>query len=185
MNTINTKQCALFLCPKDPGYTLADHKQFVTLLQNNGLISKTLPNQKNGFYVGEQFFDYIAYMGCSPTIKFEASETQQDFCHIKFHQYETAKLIVSKIQSRAPHCPSCNKPVKNWLNNKTESSINCDLCNTTANIGDFNWRKMAGFARVFIEITDIFPKEAVPQETLLDLLSEICKTEWHYFYSCQ
>ena len=106
MNTINTTQCALFLCPKDPCFTLADHKQFVTLLQSNGLISNTLasnkllsktpPNHERGFYVGEQFFDYIAYMGCSPAIQFEASETHNDFCHIKIHQYETAKLIVSK-----------------------------------------------------------------------------------------
>ena len=32
---------------------------------------------------------------------------------------------------------------------------------------------------------DIFPKEAIPQQLLLDELAAITKTEWHYFYSCR
>jgi hypothetical protein len=44
---------------------------------------------------------------------------------------------------------------------------------------------MAGYARLFIEITDIFPKEAIPQQLLLDKLSAIARTDWQYFYSCR
>ncbi len=181
----STSTCALYLCPGQQDFTLRDISTFVTQLQQNGLISEAITERENSFFAGQRFLDYVAYMGCSPAIQFEASDTSKNFCHIKIHQYDTAKLIVSQKQSRAPHCPNCNRPVKDWLHNKTEETIRCNLCNTTANIGDFNWRKMAGYARVFIEITDIFPKEAIPQQILLDKLTGICKTDWLYFYSCQ
>lgn len=181
----NTSQCALFLCPEQHDFTLKDVSLFITQLQNNGLIAQAIIERKDSFYAGERFLDYIAYMGCSPTIQFEASDTSNNFCHIKIHQYDTAELIVSTIQTRAPHCPHCSKPVKNWLNTKTAKTISCDLCNKTANIGDFNWRKMAGYARLLIEITDIFPKEAIPQQSLLDKLSGLTQVKWQYFYSCR
>lgn len=181
----STSTCALYLCPQQHDFTVRDISTFVTQLQHNGLISEAIADRKNSFFTGQRFLDYVAYMGCSPAIRFEASDTSKNFCHIKIHHYDTAKLIVSQKQSRAPHCPNCNRPVKDWLRNKTEETIRCNLCNTTANIGDFNWRKVAGYARIFIEITDIFPKEAIPQQILLDKLTGICKTEWLYFYSCQ
>lgn len=184
MNT-NTSQCALFLHPKQQSFIPDDIKPCIKELQNIDLIADPISNQENSFYTGKRHLEYIAYMGCSPTIQFEESETSNTFCHIKIHQYNTAKLITSQVQARSPHCPRCSKPVKNWLNNKTEKTITCDLCNTTASIDEFNWRKMAGYARFFIEITDIFPKEAVPQQILLDQLTALFQTEWVYFYSCR
>jgi hypothetical protein len=44
---------------------------------------------------------------------------------------------------------------------------------------------MAGYAQLFIEITDIFPREAIPQQILLDKLASITDVEWLYFYSCR
>lgn len=181
----STSPCALYLYPKQHDFTIKDLAQFVTQLQGIGLIAATVTEQDSSFFTGERFLDYIAYMGCSPAIQFEATETSNNFCHINIHQYDTAKLIVSQKQTRNPHCPNCKKPVKDWLSNKTEETISCGLCNTTANIENFNWRKMAGYARIFIEITDIFPKEAIPQQILLEQLTVISKTNWLYFYSCQ
>ena len=181
----STSTCALYLCPEQHDFAVRDISKFVTQLQHNGLISEAIAERENSFFTGERFLDYIAYMGCSPAIQFEASTAGENFCQIKIHHYDAAKLIVSQKQARDPHCPNCNKPVKDWLSYKTEESISCRSCNTTANIADFDWRKMAGYARVFIEITDVFPKEAMPQQILLDKLTGICKTDWQYFYSCQ
>jgi hypothetical protein len=61
----------------------------------------------------------------------------------------------------------------------------CDQCQTRSTIEEFNWRKMAGYARLFIEITDIFPKEAIPQQLLLNILSATFNADWQYFYACQ
>lgn len=183
MDTTSAK-CALFLSPAQQDFTIEDAKRFTSQLKDIGLIAEEIPNKKNVYFTGKRYLDYIAYMGCSPAIQFEADESSNNFCHVKIHHYDKAKLIVSQIQARSPHCPNCSKPVKDWLNNRTEETINCSLCNTAANIAEFNWRKMAGYARVFIEITDIFPKEAVPQQILLDELSRVCEIDWSYFYSC-
>lgn len=180
-------KCSLYLIPEQPDYTVEDISSLITALQDIGLISHKIDPQDNDthYYSGERFLDYIAYMGCAPTIQFEASGDGEDYCFIKLHHYDKAKLIHSRTQSRAPHCPACQKPVKDWQDSRTDATISCNLCHTTVGIEKFNWRKMAGFARLFIEITDIFPKEAIPQQILLDKLAAKLETNWSYFYACQ
>jgi hypothetical protein len=180
-------KCSLYLIPEQPDYTVEDLSSLITALQDIGLISHKIDPQDNDthYYSGERFLDLIAYMGCAPTIQFEASGDGEDYCFIKLHHYDKAKLIHSRTQSRAPHCPACQKPVKDWQHSKTDATISCNLCHTTVGIEKFNWRKMAGFARLFIEITDIFPKEAIPQQLLLDKLAAKLETNWSYFYACQ
>lgn len=180
-----TSSCALFLCPEQHDFSVDDISSFALKLQDIGLISRPVTDLENSFNAGERFLDYIAYMGCSPAIQFEASETSDKFCHIKIQQHDHAKLIVSQMQPRAPHCPNCSKPVKNWPDTKAAETIHCTSCDTTSHISEFNWRKMAGYAQLFIEITDIFPKEAVPQQVLLDKLSDITDVKWQHFYSCK
>ena len=179
-------KCSLYLCPQQPDFTVTDISTLVTALQEIDLISEKINTQKDKhhYFSGDKFLDYIAYMGCAPAIQFEASDDNEIFCFIKIHRYNSAKLIFSQAQSRAPHCPNCNKPVHDWQHNNSSSTIHCDQCNTTSGIDKFNWRKMAGFAKLLIEITDIFPKEALPQQLLMNQLSSISKTDWQYFYSC-
>ena len=179
--------CSLYLIPEQPDFTVKDLSTLVSALQDIGLISKKINPQVDDFnyFSGSKFLDYISYMGCAPAIQFEAIDGNDNFCFIKLQQYDAAELIYSKAQSRAPHCPSCNKPVRNWLQNRDGTAILCDSCGTTSGIEKFDWRKMAGYARLFIEITDIFPKEAMPQQLLLDKLSSISRTDWQYFYSCR
>jgi len=190
MNTV-TGQGSLFLCPSQSDFTLDNVSGLVSALQEAGFISHPLhtTQENNAFFSGDHYLDYIAYLGCSPSIQFDISSINGDpnsnFCHVKIHLYDTEKLIVSQQQARAPHCPKCSKPVKNWQDNLTGEQILCDQCNSLSAIKDYNWRKMAGYGRLFIEITDIFPKEAIPQQLLLEKLKNISKTDWVYFYSCQ
>jgi hypothetical protein len=190
MNTVSG-QGSLFLCPSQPDLKPEDISGLVSALQEAGFIAHQLHHfhEDNAFFTGDRYLDYIAYMGCSPSIQFDISGTDNDpassFCHVKIHQYECERLIVSQKHARAPHCPKCSKPVKNWQDNLAGEQILCDQCNSLSAIKDFNWRKMAGYARLFIEITDIFPKEAIPQQLLLDKLKSISNTDWLYFYSCQ
>ena len=184
-------QCSLYLCPEQHDFIPDDILSFISALQNINFISQPINTKVSDdhFFTGDSFLDYIAYMGCSPAIQFDANSNDRDdnsqFCQINILHFDSAKLIHSQTQTRAPHCPNCKKPVKNWASNKTQSQIICDQCNTTSNIEEFNWRKMAGYSRLFIEITDIFPKEAIPQQLLLDKLACITDIEWQYFYSCQ
>ena len=181
----NTSACALYLYPEQADFCIEDLAQFISRLQEYGFISDPITNQESSFYTGNRFLDYITYMGCSPAIQFEASAGNEHFCFIRIHRYDNARLIVSQKQARAPHCPHCNKPVKNWQASKTEETIHCNQCNSSANIENFDWRKMAGYGRMFIEITDIFPKEAIPQQVLLKRLADITGVAWVYFYSCK
>ncbi|MBE9560705.1 MAG: hypothetical protein IMF15_07940 [Proteobacteria bacterium] len=178
-------QCSLYLHPAHH-FSLKEITPLITELQKFNFISQAINKQADhGYFAGDKFLDYIAYMGCAPSIQFEASENSSNFCFIKIHHYRPAKLIHSQKQARAPHCPNCKKPVKNWQDARSATSIKCDQCETTSNIESFNWRKMAGYAQLFIEITDIFPKEAIPQQILLDKLADITGVEWTYFYSCR
>lgn len=185
-------QCSLFLYPQqvktkppEPAL-LPELALLIESLKEIDFIAGPIDKpQANSFYSGEKFLDYIAYLGCAPAIQFAASDNNDNYCYIKIHNYDTKKLIASQKLSRAPHCPHCNKAVNHWADNKTASTIRCDSCHTSSNIEAFNWRKMAGYAHLFIEITDIFPKEAIPQQCLLDKLAIITDTEWTYFYSCQ
>lgn len=178
---------SLYLCPARSDFQPTDTPALITALQETGLIAQQINPQSDEqhYFTGSRFLDYVAYMGCAPAIQFEASNDKRNFCFIKIHHYDTARLICSQTQARAPHCPDCNKPVKNWQQYRTGSKISCPHCDTRSDIGDYNWRKMAGYAQLFIEITDIFPKEAIPQQALLDRLASITQTDWLYFYSCE
>jgi len=184
-------QCSLYLCPDQHDFMPGDILSFISALQDINFISQTINTKVSDyrFFTGNNFLDYIAYMGCAPAIQFEASpngrDDNSDFCFIKIHHYESAQLIYSHKQARAPHCPQCNKQASNWQQNKTSTAILCNHCHASSNIEEFNWRKMAGYAQLFIEITDIFPKEAIPQQLLLDKLANISDTDWQYFYSCK
>ena len=179
-------QCSLFLHPQQHDFSVHDMAYFISALQQTGFMLRKIDPQETDlrFFTGNKYLDYIAYMGCAPSIQFEADENSENFCFIKIHYYKSAKLIYSKTQSRPPQCPGCKKPVKNWRQNKTSTTVHCDLCHSTSSIETFNWRKMAGYSRLFVEITDIFPKEAIPQQLLLDKLTHITSTGWLYFYSC-
>ncbi len=180
------KQCSLFLHPAKHRIAPEDIPQLISALKEIGFISNNIKGQsQNNFFTGKHFLNYIAYMGCAPAIQFAVSENNENFCYIQIHQYETAELIYSKVQSRAPHCPHCKKPVKDWQQHKSGSIISCNQCNTSSDIEDYNWHKMAGYSQLFIEITDVFPKEAIPQQTLLDELAGITDTAWQFFYSCR
>ena len=183
-------ECSLFLSPLDAGFHIDEAHTFISSLQETGLIASAIDDQANSFYSGERFLEHIAYMGCSPAIQFEASDDSDSFCHIRLHQYDRPVLIASKKQSRPPQCPRCQKPVRSFdLQQQGEQDtpvrISCESCGEASPTDDFNWRKMGGCARTLIEVTDIFPKEAIPQQSLLDKLGSITQTDWHYFYSCR
>lgn len=180
-------QCSLYLCPQQHDFSPRNISSFISALQDIGFIAEKtgITSKDNNYSTGDKFLDFIAYLGCSPAIKFEPGINDERYCHIQLHQLASAQLIYNRSQPRKPHCLNCKKPLNNWLTDKSTSTITCRQCHTTLSFDQLNWRKMAGYAQLFIEVTDIFPKEAIPQQLLLDKLSIITGTGWHYFYSCR
>ncbi len=178
-------QCSLFLYPNICDFAPKDFSAFISTLQKINFISLPVDDiETHHYFTGDKFLDYIAYMGCAPTITFEKNGNK-NFCFIKVLNFTSKKLLHCQQQARAPHCTKCKKPVNTWQDNKTDTTIHCNHCDATSSIEKFNWRKTAAYAKLFIEITDIFPKEAIPQQILLDKLASITNVEWSYFYRCQ
>jgi len=178
----------LVLCPEDPHWVPPDDKSLIFALQSIQLISTPL-DEPLLYLTGEKFLDLIAFMGCSPDIKLEPGEDKQSFCHI--HLLPHADRIEFHCGSRThtPRCPGCSSPVsqwqtriRSWLGNDPAALWECDACGMQAAPWQYNWRKSAGFGRCFIEIRNIFPKEAIPQQHLLDTLNSRYGIKWHYFY---
>lgn len=178
-----SKTNSLFLFPKDVDWN-SDLTSLVNTLNGIGLIKEKIPDTQKCFFAGEQFLNQIAFLGCAPAIDFNATEDKPDFCFIRLIKSDEARLIQTKTQARAPNCPHCKKALKQWQELDTDESWLCPHCQQSAKVYEYNWHRSAGFARIFIEITDIYPKEAIPQSTLLDKLAALTGVEWDYFYYC-
>ncbi len=139
----------------------------------------------DSYYAGEHFLDHIAFMGCAPTIRFAPEADNKKFTHIRIHTYDSITALVGE-HAHAPGCPQCKKGFAYTESQLEQLDINslwiCTHCQHAAAPWQYHWRKSAGFARVFIEVTDIYPKEAIPQQTLLDALQQSTGTEWQYCY---
>ena len=182
------KNALLVLCPDDPVRALPESKSLVELLQSIQFIGEPF-NGDMKFYAGERFLDLIALMGCSPGIMLEPGNDGQPFCYIRLIPRTASIEFHGGKHTHAPRCPQCRSAVKDWTRrisrwqeNTTGAVWKCDACGHAAAPWDYNWRKSAGFGRCFIEISNIFPKEAIPQQQLLDALNSHYGVSWHYFY---
>ncbi len=60
--------------------------------------------------------------------------------------------------------------------------LRCPSCGTTHRAWDWDWRSHGGWGRLFVELNDIFPGEAVPTPALMRVLREASELSWRYFY---
>jgi len=179
---MNTHHASLLLYPEDPHWVNADIEHTTQILKNIGFIANTLPEQTDQYYVGEKFLDLIAFMGCSPNIRLHSEPESDNFTHIQLINNPDEILFQSSQLTRPPHCPACQKPEKNWSEKDIHTEWICEHCGTPSAPWLYNWRKSAGFAHSFIKITDIYPKEAIPQSGLLAELEKSHGVGWCYFY---
>jgi len=172
---------ALYLHPKAPDRNI-EISGLIKILRSIGLIEKKIPDTENSFYAGSRFLNIITFLGCSPSIQFTATADNPNYCFIRLIDSRTIKMIHTRKQARAPQCPHCNKPLEQWHELAIDSPWRCPDCKQTSSAHEFNWKHTAGIARLFIEISDIYPKEAIPQPILLERLASETGVEWGYFY---
>lgn len=159
----------------------------ITCLRNIGLIAHAIDRQDKepeiqSYYAGEKFLDLIAFMGCAPTIQFSPDDSNKRFTHVRIISSPDKTLAKTGQHTLTPRCPHCRQTSNNWRGTETQASWQCASCGEAAEPRDYHWRRSAGFARLFIEITEIYPKEAIPQSSLLDTLTKTYQTPWDYFY---
>lgn len=176
-----TSNASLVIYPTNPNWIADDPEALIKVLQETGLTGEFLNKNENSFLAGKKFLDHINFMGCSPNIKLENENADGKFTFIRLITTETITTLTGK-HSFSPHCPQCKKPEKNWRELLKDNQLTCSHCQQVSNAWHYNWRKSAGFGRCFIEITDIYPKEAIPQTLLLELLEDRFRVSWGYFF---
>lgn len=176
-----TSNASLVIHPDDPNWFPDDLNETTKSLSNLGLIADKIPDKDQSYFVGDNFLELIAFMGCSPNINLTPQDDTDKFCFIKLRTKQEITALTSQ-HTHPPHCPHCKKPEKDWLNIMTGTTLACSTCGQITAPWNYNWRKSAGFGRFFIEVTEIYPREAIPQPTLLSLLEQHNNTSWTYFY---
>lgn len=176
-----TSTASLVIYPTDPDWIPENPEVLIKKLQSSALAGESFNRNKNSFLVGDKFLDHISFMGCSPNIKLEPEGNDEKFTFIRITTTDRITALTGK-HSFAPHCPQCKKPEKNWQALLKNNQLVCSNCQAVSDAWQYNWRKSAGFARCFIEITDIYPKEAIPQPSLLVSLEREFQIPWGYFF---
>jgi ribosomal protein L37AE/L43A len=173
---------SLLLYPQSPEW-FANKSDLVNPLRALEFAGEAI--DATSYYAGEHFLAHIAFMGCAPSIRFVPAAGAEKFTHIRLHSYPAITALIGE-HTPVPNCPQCKKAFaydETQLQNLSAASLwTCAHCQQSFAPWQYHWRKNAGFARVFIEITNIYPKEAIPQETLLDALRQFSGTEWQYCY---
>ena len=194
----------LVLHPRDEYFALTSLDELITHLREMDFLGEKLgeqldkplnqplnEKQQNRFLVGEQFLQYITFMGCSPSVELTPpTDESLDFCHIHFSEITDETRFRCASQNVFARCPQCRKRITNWTQavsiwSKDSSAVNfnCDKCAEQVSLYQLGWRHTAGFARLFIDIYSIYPQEGIPTDQLLSLLETETGAQWDYFYT--
>lgn len=179
MNPQQHRNASLALKPVD-AQANCEQAAIIELCRHNGLAGEAIAGKSGHYLAGERFLDWISFLGCSPEIHFQQQDDRH-FTYLVFHHHEHP-MLYHGAYSRPPHCPYCNKSMQDWRDRQAQTQWHCRHCGQQSSAFDWHWRKTAGFARCLIEITDIYPREALPQTLLLQQLADLTAEKWDYFY---
>lgn len=167
----------LVLYPTNSKWAPDDLAAFAEQLRQTGLTGKR--HRPGLFSAGPAYLEMIVYLGCSPQIALGETETATT---IRLNgPFDMPELIT--VANARPRCRSCRqtldlKKTLGWA----DETVTCLHCNTSSYAVKLDWRRKAGFARFFIEISNVFESEAVPSDGLLEKLEHLTGQTWDYFY---
>lgn len=167
----------LILCPADPEWVPASLRALGIHLQETGFIgAERTPGM---FGAGADYLNLVTYLGCSPEIALGDTEAATlirlngPIDHPQFRSHPRAR----------PRCPACKRAMQlEHVCARPDEMLTCPHCGTRHRPMQLDWRHKAGFARFFIEISNVFESEAVPGDALLDALAHASGQAWDYFY---
>lgn len=153
------------------------------VLKQHGITGDSFSHQGiSGHLVGEDFLKHIIFLGCSPSVALSPGDGD-NFCFIHINGPHQAIQFIQGDVALQPRCPVCREPVSLWQQHLHADNYQCEKCAATTQVMALDWRREAGFGKLFIDIYGIFPQEAVPSEQLLSALEEATSAQWTYFYS--
>ena len=180
----------LVLTPQDPYRLPADLDAVVARLTGIGFIAGPLPNTTDAFRLGENFMQWVTFMGCSPFIRLEPGDADEPFCHLVIDGPYARPRLLQGRNTTPPRCESCRKRIddwqavmRRWAQEQADRSVACPHCGHAQDPAYYDWRQSAGCGRIFLQVENIFPQEAVPTPALLDQLrSASGDLPWRHFY---
>lgn len=175
----------------DLGYFPGHQPDFIHACIEKGLITTSSLVNSDEYLVGDDFLQNVTFMGCSPYLKvYPDNDHDTDFCRIAIPSSIGSVQYISNPQATAPRCPSCRKAgyfpdniIEHWNIQQENAVVTCGNCQQSSHLYDLDWRRNAGFCQFYMRISNIFPKEAIPNEALLEWLAGLSKTDWKYFYA--
>lgn len=181
---------SLVLHTKNPEYAPLSANDLVQVLNDVGLIGQAWGDREElRFLIGERFLQLVTFMGCAPAIELTPPIAgDSEFCHVGVSHITPTPQFLVDTQDVLPRCPRCRNRIKHWLEwvEQWRSNDNyldvCPECNEKISPLEFDWRQAAGFGRIFISIFNIYPREAIPTDTLLNTLNKMTSQTWIYFY---
>lgn len=167
----------LVLVPTYPKWAPDDLAVFAEQLRQTGLTGKK--HRPGLFSAGPAYLEMIVYLGCSPQIALGDAETATT---IRLNgPFDKPELI--KAANAKPRCRSCKQMLDlEKMSLRVDETVTCFHCNTSSYASKLDWRRKAGFARLFIEISNVFESEAVPSDSLIEKLEHLTGQTWDYFY---
>lgn len=137
--------------------------------------------RRPGVYsAGPEYLGLITYLGCSPQIALGENEAATT---VRINGiYEPSRFLHGE-NLKPPRCPKCRKVLQMpFATIAADENLHCDHCGHEGNVCEFDWRRSAACARLFVEISNVFESEAVPGEALADCLQQATGEAWDYCY---
>ncbi len=173
----------LILAPLDPDSPAPPGEQVLDFLREAGLIGTALDPGQRTFLVGDGFLELVSFMGCSAHVELEPPASGgTDFCHVSLlGPFESARLFAGR-NTTPPRCPRCGGRLSEWRTRTLGPQLSCERCGASLKPTQLNWRRSAGFARLAVQVHNVFPSEAVPVPGLMKGLARLGAGDWGYFY---
>jgi len=168
----------LVLYPRNPDWAPAHLAPLADALKSIGLIGAE--REAHLFSAGPEYLNLITYLGCSPQIELgEGANTTA----IRLRGIFPVAEFLHGGNLKPPRCRHCRKtPEKPDGMPPAGETLCCDHCGRCGPPHEFDWRRSAAFARVFVEISNVFESEAVPAEELAACLQQASGEAWDYCY---
>ena len=175
----------LILAPSDPLAPAPARESLLAALRAIGLAGAELDPARQTFRAGERFLELISFLGCSPHVDFEPPAPDSEaFCHIALMGPFEEPVLLHGVNTAPPRCPGCGARLTDWRERvaAAHDALRCERCHRSLTAAELNWRRSGGFARMAVEVRNVFPSEAVPVPELMQCLRRETGREWTYLY---
>jgi len=165
---------SLWLIADDARWVPDNGVDFAAGLRDVGLAGDALGvgAERSVYAAGPRFVELIMFLGCFPHIALDAQAADggQPVCRLSLHRSFDVRFICAGRFS-AVRCPGCRAPARPAGVASHDSRFVCPACDAATLVTDLDWRRRAGYGRFFVEISAVYPHEAVPSEQLLEAIS--------------